>query len=220
MPKPMYVWSGSAWVSVATEVESLATYATQSYADSATGSKLVVPSSVAVGSGTGSVATQGTVSFSGASSVSLNNCFSSTYTNYLIRFSNIVMDSSTQRELQFRLRVSNADNSTASSYIGEGLYGFNVTAGAEYLAQDKAFLINSNNGAAVNGEIKVHNPFTTDKTGIDSYASGYRTDLTNNYWSYYRTGIHNQSVSYTGFTIISGTGTMTGTVSVYGYKAG
>ena len=86
MPKPMYVWSGSAWVSVASEVESLATYATQSYADNQPGMKLVVPSSVAVGSGSGSVATQGTVTFSGASSVSINGCFSSTYDNYRILF--------------------------------------------------------------------------------------------------------------------------------------
>ena len=66
MPKPMYVWTGTAWVSVASEVESLATYATQSYADNQPGSKLVVPTSVAVGSGSGSVAAQGTVTFSTA----------------------------------------------------------------------------------------------------------------------------------------------------------
>ena len=42
----------------------------------------IVPSSVAVGSGTGSANSLGTVTFSGASSVSLNGCFSSTYDNY------------------------------------------------------------------------------------------------------------------------------------------
>ena len=34
MPKPMYVWSGSAWVSVATEVESLANFASLNYVNS------------------------------------------------------------------------------------------------------------------------------------------------------------------------------------------
>ena len=34
MPKPMYVWSGSAWVSVASEVESLANFASLNYVNS------------------------------------------------------------------------------------------------------------------------------------------------------------------------------------------
>jgi len=84
MPKPMFVWSGSAWVSVATEVESLAGFATQSYADNTPGTRLIIPSSVAVGSGSGSVSTSGTVTFSGASSVSINDVFSATYDTYQI----------------------------------------------------------------------------------------------------------------------------------------
>ena len=114
MPKPMYVWSGSAWVSVAAEVESLANYATVNYASTQPGMKMVVPTSVAVGSGSGSVDTNGAVTFSGASSVSLNGCFTSAYQNYSI----IVNDdsaSATGYQL-FRLRTNGTDNSTSNYY--------------------------------------------------------------------------------------------------------
>ena len=116
MPKPMYVWSGSAWVSVAAEVESLATYATQSYAAAQPGMKMVVPTSVAVGSGSGSVDTNGAVTFSGASSVSLNDCFSSTYQNYKIVMN---LSAATSNDVQMRLRVSSTD--AATNYNRRGL---------------------------------------------------------------------------------------------------
>jgi hypothetical protein len=48
----------------------------------------IVPSSVAVGSGTGSSDTTGKVTFSGASTVSLNGVFTSSYRNYKIIVSN------------------------------------------------------------------------------------------------------------------------------------
>jgi hypothetical protein len=115
----MYVWSGSAWVSVAAEVESLATYATQSYADNAPGMKLIVPSSVAVGSGSGSIATQGTVTFSGASSISLNGCFSSTYDNYQIVIS--IDANSAISDNYLRMRASGTDNSESQYRYGGNL---------------------------------------------------------------------------------------------------
>jgi hypothetical protein len=57
---------------------------TDGIAAAAPGMRLIVPTSVAVGSGSGSVSTQGAVTFSGASSVSVNECFNSTYTAYKI----------------------------------------------------------------------------------------------------------------------------------------
>ena len=47
----------------------------------------IVPTSVAVGSGTGSADSLGNVTFSGASSGSLNGCFTSTYDKYKILIS-------------------------------------------------------------------------------------------------------------------------------------
>ena len=111
MPKPMYVWSGTAWVSVASEVESLATYATQSYADAQPGMKMVVPTSVAVGSGSGSVDAIGNVTFSSASSISVNNCFTSTYDNY-----RIIIDFVPSASTGFVSRYRNTSDETSSVY--------------------------------------------------------------------------------------------------------
>ena len=57
-----------------------ATYATKT----STGLNLIIPSTIANTSGTASIGTNGTVSFSGATTVSLNDVFSSTYMNYKI----------------------------------------------------------------------------------------------------------------------------------------
>jgi hypothetical protein len=61
----------------------------------------------------GTVSASGAVSFTGVSSVSLNNCFSSTYNNYLIVPDNITQ--STSSYMLFRLRTSGTDN-TDNSY--------------------------------------------------------------------------------------------------------
>jgi hypothetical protein len=220
MPKPMYVWSGSAWVSVASEVESLAGYATQSYADNTPGMKLVVPTSVAVGSGSGSVATQGTVSFSGASSVSLNGCFSSAYRNYRIICN---FAPSVSNDVNIRVRVSGTDD-TGSNYKFAAIgYKSNNTAYNDYGAaatswQDIARSATSTTNVFF--AFDVINPIETMPTIIsgktilyDTASSGVLTDI--NY-----TGFHTQSTSYTGLTLVTTTGTITGDVSVYGYKKG
>jgi hypothetical protein len=210
MPKPMYVWSGSAWVSVATEVESLAGYATQSYADNATGSKLVVPTSVAVGSGSGSVATQGTVTFSAASSVSVNNVFSSTYQNYLVQFKG---GASADTTLRMNLRVGGVDNTTASSY---GLQRVNADSTTLAAARSTTTYWDSMNVYSTQDNIfnlTISNPFATEFTLINASNTKY-----NVYQAF--GGFHNQNTSYDGFTFTPASGTITGTVRVYGYKIG
>jgi hypothetical protein len=212
----MYVWSGSAWVSVATEVESLAGFATQSYADNAPGMKLVVPTSVAVGSGSGSVATQGTVSFSAASSVSINNCFSSTYKNYLIQFN--LSGSTTNVDVDFRLRVSGTDNSS-SNYNRSSIFqssttvsGQRLTAQAQWagVAEAQSTLQNAS-------EMQIFNPFeTTYASALSRSSAATFGTITQSIRTY---GI-DVTTSYTGFTIYPASGTISGTLSVYGYKVG
>ena len=216
MPKPMYVWSGTAWVSVASEVESLANFATQSYADSQPGMKLIVPSSVAVGSGSGSVATQGTVSFSGASSVSLNNVFSSTYDSY-----KIIVDClpSTTLDLNMRLRVGGSDNST-SNYNRQYLLGNSTTVSAARSTGQNLWAING--GASAHRQLldmTIVNPALSLSTGMYLGAA----------MNYDNTGalivIHNgysfsATTTFDGLSLFVSTGTMSGTIRVYGYKAG
>ena len=215
MPKPMFVWSGSAWVSVATEVESLANFATQSYAANQPGSKLIVPSSVAVGSGSGSVATQGTVSFSGASSVSVNDVFSATYSNYIILLNTT---GSANQQVNFRLRVSGTDSTTAygsqsSASDSTSVFGSRLTPGFwqgnDVRSADRHLI-----------RYELFNPqAAADTFGFQKTASIVAGDTTQISQTNF-TLVHDVATAYTGFSLIASTGTMTGTVSVYGYKAG
>ena len=218
MPKPMYVWSGSAWVSVASEVESLAGFATQSYADNTPGMKLIVPTSVSVGSGSGSVATQGTVSFSGASSVSLNNVFSSTYTNYKI----VITGTGPSDTFNFRFRVGGAD-STGSEYwyVFAWMSSSAASMQTPTVAENAtSFKIGEFGGSANTITFDVGGPFLAATTAMNIHNSFSRGTSTGNMRSYIGGGFHDLATSYTGFSFYCDSGTMTGTVSVYGYKAG
>lgn len=214
MPKPMYVWSGTAWVSVATEVESLATYATQSYADNssnvASGLKPIVPSSVAIGSGSSSVSALGAVSFTGASSVSLNGVFSSTYKNYQIVFTG--SSPGGLNSLNIRWRVNNSDDS-GSNYTRQGLVADSTSVNGF-----RALLTYAESGTIDTYQrtiiTNVSSPFDTSPTTNNTFWG----DSTTSARLVWFTNYHGLSTSYTGFTAYPSSSTMTGTISVYGYK--
>jgi len=213
MPKPMYVWSGSAWVSVASEVESLAGFATQSYADNTPGMKLIVPSSVAVGSGSGSVSTQGTVTFSGASSVLLNSCFSSTYDNYLIQ-----LEISTMTSGLLNWRLANGGTTAQTNYVvQDGRISGTALAASLNASQTTARLF-SENQTEVYGNLNLFSPFLAANTravyDLHTLASG--TTI----YRQFGTSVHQTATSYAQIQFYPSTGTMTGTVRVYGYKVG
>jgi hypothetical protein len=219
MPKPMYVWSGSAWVSVATEIESLATYATQSYADNTPGSKLIIPSSIAVGSGSGSINTQGTVTFSGASSVSLNDVFSSTYDYYAIKLGITANTAATDSVINFRLRVSGTDAST--NYITQRIFNTSttVTGQQDPTGTDRWYLLESSaTHPHAYSTMEVFNPFVAAVTTGTAHTS-FRANSGSTYMnlSSFR---NTNATSYTGFSLINSTGNISGTVNVYGYKKG
>jgi len=89
--------------------------------DDVSGLVKIVPTSVAVGSGSGSASALGIVTFSGASSVSLNGVFSSTYKNYRINFDNIIMPvGAGGTDMLLRLRANGTN--TTTNYTGAGFY--------------------------------------------------------------------------------------------------
>jgi hypothetical protein len=208
MPKPMYVWSGSAWVSVASEVESLAGFATQSYADNTPGARLVVPTSVAVGSGSGSVSTSGTVTFSGSSSVSLNGCFSSTYDNYLIMYD---FTASGNISISARMRLAGVDASTAS-YSRQGLIGDTTSASATQTLNATSSTLAFGGTARNNFKFELFAPALAQRTTGIVYNAEQAPALRIN------TFYHDVATAYDGVTFITSANNMTGTVRVYGLK--
>lgn len=170
----------------------------------------IVPTSVAVGSGSGSINGNGTVSFSGCSSVSLNNCFNSNYTNYRIVCD---MDVSTALDFYFRLRVNGTDNSTTSSYVTQGLNADGTTVAGFRTTANYGRLGPGNTDTTIGWSAEFYRPFVADSTAfICHYMPATNAGYVSNF-----SGSHNQNTSYDGLTIYPSTGTVSGSISVYGY---
>ena len=182
------------------------------------GLKLLTPTSVAVGSGTATIGTSGTVTFSGASSISLNGIFSSTYDNYRIIMNQT--SNSTGATMRLRMRSGSTDNS-GNNYALAGLY---TNSGSATIAswRDAIGTLSSwyigdyATSRPITYTLEFYNPFVATQTVI-SAASGYNTTADVLY-AYQHQGLHNQATSYDAITLFASSGTVTGTVSVYGYK--
>jgi hypothetical protein len=174
------------------------------------GLKLIVPSSVA-GSGV-SVSASGKVTFTAATTISINGCFSATYDNYLVVMRSVA---STGTGLDIRMRLAGTDNSTANSYVNQVIYANGTTVAAAprgtlSLADDIAASYPSTQNGA---HFYFYGPYLAQPTsgrGISAlgFSGGY---INEGAWT------HNQSTSYDGFTIQSdGAPTLTGALCVYG----
>jgi hypothetical protein len=123
---------------------------------------------------------------------------------------------STNVEIRFRWRVSGSDASGASDYrtvvTGNASSGSsqNATGLGSYFAIGAS---NSTDGAIIDSVVK--NPNAANKTlliGQQTYSYG------GTYYNLLFTGVHLLSTAYTGFSLFTDTGNMTGSVSVYGFN--
>ena len=148
---------------------------------------------------------------SGVSTVSVNDCFSATYTNYRI----IVKPNahSTTDVLKMRFRISGTDNSTTDYRYGGnngGDYFTNTTYGNTFLVVHR---YGRTNGTHLIADI--FNPFATNYTTMLSQSAQVGTDPV---WNLFGGGFI-ATTSFTGFTIYPDGGTISGgTIKVYGYK--
>jgi len=162
------------------------------------------PTSITHSGGSASL-TGNTVTLTGVSSVSLNGVFNANYVHYRIALNLI---GSTTGAVALRLRVSGTDATTSySGLLLQVTSGSVVTGG---LATDNFQLTDVTTSYDSASFIDMSRPFLTQPTAALGTMSRYNL---------YRTfsALHNVSTSYTGFTIYPASGTLTGTVSVYGY---
>lgn len=150
-----------------------------------------------------------TTSFSAVSSQSINDVFSSTYSHYAIIFNGSTSGGSS---VWLRLRASGTDE-TGSNYTYQGLRGATSTADA-FTGTSTGFLMTSNAAASNQFFVAtIFNPNVAANTYLisNTIQNVPATAQLGNY--------HTLSTAYTGFTLIPiTTGTITGTVSVYGYN--
>jgi len=171
------------------------TVATTSYADTAPGLQYI----------TGQT-------FTDVSSVSVNNCFTSTYANYriIMRF----LMSATTAELRSRLRFSGTDNSTASSYQRSGYLASATTSLAvNGGALDYLFHGATSSSGAHYLWYELMSPAITESTAMMSNFFQGTGNL-----SYGHQALHTQGAAYDGITLYVSSGTITGTLRIYGYR--
>ena len=171
----------------------------------------IVPSSVAVGSGTGSADALGTVTFSGVSSVSLNDVFSSTYENYQIV---ATLVGTTVEAFNMRMRVSGADNTTSNYYFtGTDLSSSVATVTLRNGDPSSSFRVGTIGNDFMILTINLGAPQTANKTSFNS-ASGAGNGTNEAYGGTFG-GFFSGTTSFTGFTLL-GASNFSGTIRTYG----
>lgn len=175
------------------------------------GMVLMRPTSIVVAGvgATASIGVNGSVTFTSATSLSLNGVFTSAYDNYMI-----VCRSSSTADLNadIRLRESGTDNSTANSYVRQELYVDTTTVSGARVTNNLArfFAISSTQRNGHTGY--VFGPFLAQPTAgrsISCFALNSASIADEAF-------THNQSTSYDGFSLIASAGSFTGLISVYG----
>jgi hypothetical protein len=177
----------------------------------------VVATSVTKGaSGSASVNSKGTVTFSGTESISLNDVFSSTYDNYRIIASNIIT-SSTLSSVTFRLRKAGTDNSSNIYY--RQIIETDGTSISTNRTQDTSWRFTEQLSTAAGAvSVDIFNPFQASKFTTYSALDIQRAVTTPRIFIQGCTHNLNSSANFDGFTLTNSVGTMSGELSVYGYN--
>jgi hypothetical protein len=187
----------------------------------ADGTALVADSSAATGlkwasasSGLTFISAQ---SFSAASSVSVNTVFSSTYTNYRVGLL-ITSASGSDQGLAMRLRASGTDTTTGYASQRVASYRSTVFGEVDPAGTDEWLLGSVGNvvtGTAVSYDLfNVNNTSVKMCTGQSISFSAYTNEPFLNTFG----GRNSASTQFDGFSFYPASGTITGTVFVYGYQ--
>lgn len=155
-------------------------------------------------------------SFSAVSSVSLNNCFSTTYENYAIQY--VSTSASANSNISMRLRVGGVDASGASDYIRQAMVGYSTSIALATATGSSWGIGGMTTGSyQFASKMEIFNPFLATRTNMTSRFDGF--EGAGSVWQSGADGFnHILSTSYDGFTVLASTGTITGKIFVYGYQ--
>lgn len=164
------------------------------------------PTSIANSGGSAST-TGNTTTFTGVSSVSLNGVFTTNYDTYRV----LVECTATAGGalLYARLRASGTD--AATNYNIQRLYVNTTSVAGTYAGGSTSGGIGALLTTVNAYSVDMHSPFlatSTTMSSVGGYSQGVEIFTT----------VHTTAYSYTGLTILPSSGSITGRVSVYGYK--
>ena len=171
------------------------------------GLKLIVPSSVA-GSGV-SVSASGKVTFTAATSISVNGVFDSTYDNYLVVMRHI--SSSGDSRFDLRLRSSGSD-ATGSNYTYQDVNANSTTVSGARFSGTFASVCFISSTAASGTHCMFYGPALAQPTAIRSVNAIGRDSARIKDQAI----THSVSSTYDGFSFLPSSLTLSGALTVYG----
>jgi hypothetical protein len=172
----------------------------------------MVPTSISVGSGSGSVTGNGAISLSGASSVKVNGCFTADYDNYKI----VVAGTNTSTGIagaSFKFVKSTVEAS--SNYFYTFIYASNSAGPSRtYAGSQSAWSCGAMGDYSSSIIWDIIEPFKA--ASRTNYFGNYTAVASTNNEMGIVNGFHTITDSYDGFSFSCGT--FTGTIRVYGYR--
>jgi hypothetical protein len=166
-----------------------------------------------VGTTPGLVCVKAETAFSGASSVTADNVFTSTYTNYMIKFryttNNTVQPS-------FKLRASGTSASTNYNYQYINGNASSVSAAGATAQTSANFAIYTNGDFKAAATLELFSPQiaeATNFTSLNAWSPASYSGL-----NVYYAGNHSTATAYDGIEFLVSAGTMTGAYTIYGYS--
>ncbi len=148
---------------------------------------------------------------SAVASQSINDVFSSTYTNYQIVFNYV---GTTNGSLLLRMRASGADD-TGNNYARQFFLATGTTLLGGRASTSSSYSITDTGGSRQTIITNVFNPNNAVVTTFRSLG-GFAFDSNSALYYMDTIGNHQLSTAYTGFTALVDAGTMTGNIQVYG----
>jgi len=177
---------------------------------SSSGVDLITPTSVA---GAGVTLTGGEVAFTTAGTVSVNGCFTGAYDNYMIEFNESARSGSISTFM--RMRVGGSDSSAANyafKNLAIGASSNTVTWSAQANGLTATSFQLSNGDSSLNSYLmNVSSPFLAAITKI-GFVVGNTAALQ------VISAAFTAATSFDGLTIYTGSGTITGTLRIYGLR--
>jgi len=196
----LYIYTGSAWVALASAAAPPAL-------------QLINPTSVA---GTGVTNTNGIITASTSSAASVNGVFTTNYDNYRVIWSSSAYSNAGQTQTNIRLRAAGSDNANSNYYWARNYSGA-TTSGASNVDLGTVWQMGDTNTPLHSFSMDVYSPFLTRRTSFISQTAAWQ-NATSNFFLINTAGTTSVTTSYDGFTISASTGTLSGELRIYGYR--
>jgi len=175
----------------------------------------VIPSSITIATGSGSINALGVVTYTGATSLSLSGIFTSTYNRYYITYQ---FRATGNGEFRYRLRQGATDSAAAYQEAGWRVFqggGSGSFSGTNMAQASMGDIINAS-AEYQSGRLELSNPnvatFTTGQAHHTGYASGGGVEMVLHSVNHEAAGV------YDGITFFPSAGNVSGTIQVFGYN--